>query len=167
MTRLLACLCVAGLGLVLGPVAAGLSPRLGQSAGLTEAHPEGCGDSSEAAEPTLAEARQRWLRGNYEEARAAYRTLAAQERFRAAAAVGLSRVDEAQGRYDDAWNVLADTLSAVPNDADLLARRAELAYTLGRIDLAEKAVAAALAARDDHLLARFVRAQLKRDRGDL
>src|SRR5262249_28453371 len=138
MTRLLACVCLAGLALP-GP----------------------------AAEPTLAEARQRWLRGNFEEARTAYRTLLAQEQFRVAAAVGLRRVDEAQRRDDDARKVLAEALSAAPQDADLLARQAELAYTLGRWDEADKAVAAALAVNEDHLLARFVRAQLKRDRGDL
>jgi hypothetical protein len=44
-----------------------------------------------AAPPTLKEARQRWLRGNYGEARDLFETLAKDAKLRPAAPVGLSR----------------------------------------------------------------------------
>src|SRR2546421_8347026 len=56
-----------------------------------------------AAEPvTPAEARERWLRGNCEEARADYEALAKDPTHKAAAAVGLSRVLQSQGQYEQA-----------------------------------------------------------------
>jgi tetratricopeptide (TPR) repeat protein len=139
-TRLLACLCLCGL--------AGFAP-------------------ADATAPTLAEARSRWLHGNYDEARSAYTALAAAPKDRPAAAIGLSRVLESVGDYDGALRAIDDALGANAKDAELHARRAELLYLRGRWDDAEKAVADALKEKPDHLRARFVRAQITRDRGDL
>src|SRR5262249_19999479 len=58
-------------------------------------------------------------------------------------------------------------LKDLPKDADLNARRAEVLYLRGRWDDAVKAAEQALAARADHFLGRWVRAQVYRDRGDI
>src|SRR5438309_1069725 len=83
-----------------------------------------------AVGPTLAEARQRWLRGNYEEARALYETLAKDAFGRspkdityAAAVIGVSRSLQSQGEYDKALDVIDAALKSNNSDADLLARR--------------------------------------------
>src|SRR5438876_5579900 len=52
--------------------------------------------------PTLKEARQRWLRGNYEEARGKYETLAQDAKQKVPATIGLSRALQSQGEYDKA-----------------------------------------------------------------
>ncbi len=117
--------------------------------------------------PTLQEARQRWLRGNYEEAVELYTDLAKDTKNRVPATVGLSRALQSKGEYDRALDVLDATLKDSPKDADLSARRAEVLYLRGRWDDAEKAADLALQGKPDHFLARWVRAQVYNDRGDL
>jgi tetratricopeptide (TPR) repeat protein len=117
--------------------------------------------------PTPAAARQRWLRGNYAEARALYEQLANDPNHRVAAAVGLSRGWESDGEYDKAAAAVDDALKAAPNQPDLLARRAELHFLRGRLADALRDAEAAIAKRDDQFLARWVRARVFRDRGDL
>src|SRR5579883_1071854 len=119
-----------------------------------------------AAPPTLKEARERWLRGNYGEAREMFETLAKDAKQRPAATVGLSRALESEGEYDEALEVVAAALKDHPKDASLLARQAELLYLRGRWDEAEKAANAAIEAAKDQFLARWVRAQIYRDRSD-
>jgi len=119
------------------------------------------------AAPTLKDARTRWLRGNYEEALEAYDQIAKDEKTRAAAALGVSRVHESLGEYDKALGAVEAALKAEPKNADLLGRRAELLFGRGKWDDADKAVEAALAANKNQLTARWVQAQLLRDRGDL
>jgi tetratricopeptide (TPR) repeat protein len=120
-----------------------------------------------AAPPTLKEARQRWLSGNYGEARELFETLAKDAKLRPAAAVGLSRALESEGEYDKALDAVEAALKDHPKDAGLLARQAELLYLRGRWDEAEKAANAAIDAGRDQFLARWVRAQIYRERGDL
>ncbi len=117
--------------------------------------------------PSLQTARQRWLRGNYDEARAQYEALAKDAQHHAAAVAGISRTWQSQGEYDKALAVLDTALRDLPKDADLLARRAELLYLRGRWQDAEQAADKALAAQNDHFLARWIRAQVYRDRADL
>src|SRR5258707_5098 len=81
--------------------------------------------------PTLKDARQRWLRGNYEEAEALYETLAKDAKLKPAATIGLSRVLQSQGEYDKALDVVDAALKDSPEHADLLARRAEVLYLRG------------------------------------
>jgi tetratricopeptide (TPR) repeat protein len=126
-----------------------------------------CAAPALAAGPSLKEARERWLRGNYDEARAAYEELLKGAKDRPAAAVGLSRALQSQGEYDKALSVLDAALKDAPKDAVLLARRAELLYTRGRWDDAEKAADAAVESDKDNFLAHWVQAQTYRDRGDL
>jgi tetratricopeptide (TPR) repeat protein len=115
---------------------------------------------------TLKEARERWLRGSYGEARELYETLAKDAKQRAAATVGLSRALESEGEYEKALEVVTAALQEIPKDAVLLARQAELLYERGRWDEAEKSANAALDANKEQFLARWVRAQIYRDRGD-
>jgi tetratricopeptide (TPR) repeat protein len=128
-----------------------------------------------AAPPSLKEARQRWLSGNYGEAREMFEALAKDAKLRPAATVGLSRALESEGEYDKALDVLAAALKDHPKDAGLLARQAELLYLRSRWDEAEKAANAAIDAHSHAdrgneggaFLARWIRAQIYRDRGDM
>jgi tetratricopeptide (TPR) repeat protein len=123
--------------------------------------------ASLSAATTLKEARLRWLKGNYEEAQSAYEDLAKKARTRSPATIGLSRTLQSQGEYDKALAVVEKALKALPKDADLLARKAEVLYLRGRWAEAEKAANAAIARNSRHFGARWVRAQVIRDRGDL
>jgi tetratricopeptide (TPR) repeat protein len=116
---------------------------------------------------SLKEARQRWLRGNNEEARAKYAAVLEKEPKNTVAVVGISRTYSSQGDYDKALVVVETALKTVPGSADLLARQAEVLYLRGRWDDAEKAAAAALKVARDHFRGRWIRAQIYRDRGDL
>lgn len=118
------------------------------------------------AESPLQEARQRWLKGNYEEAREQYEMLLKDDKLAAAAAVGLSRALESSGEYDQAVSVIEKAIPGAPRDIGLLARHAEVLYLRGRWDEATRAVDAALAVDKDNFQARWVQAQLYRDRGE-
>jgi tetratricopeptide (TPR) repeat protein len=117
--------------------------------------------------PSLKEARQRWLRGNYEEARSIYEALAKDAKQATLAAVGLSRTLQSQGEYDKALEVLDAALRENPHSADLQAGRADLLYLRGRWNDAAQTAEKALALKPEHFLARWIRAQVARDRGDL
>jgi cellulose synthase operon protein C len=117
------------------------------------------------AQPTLKEARDEWLQGNYAEAREMYETLAKDVKLRQAATLGLSRALESQGEYDKAMKALDAALKDMPKDADLLARQAELYHLRGRWEEAAKSAQAALEANKDNFLAHWVLAEVQRDRG--
>jgi tetratricopeptide (TPR) repeat protein len=117
--------------------------------------------------PTLKEARQRWLRGNYEEARSLYEELAKDAKHKTPATIGISKALQSKGEYDKALDLIESALKDNAADVDLLARQAELLYLRGRWEDAEKSVVEALKASKDHLLARWVQAQIQWDRGDL
>ncbi|MFM7151913.1 MAG: tetratricopeptide repeat protein [Gemmataceae bacterium] len=125
----------------------------------------GIGGTLSAAD--LAEARLRLLKGNYEEAREQYEELLADAKTAPAAALGISRVHQARGEYDPALAVVDKALSQAARNADLLARRGELLHLAGRWDEALKAADEALTVDARHLAARWVRAQVLRDRGDI
>jgi len=120
-----------------------------------------------ADEPTLKSARQRWLRGNYAEARGQFEKLIKNGKSQAPAAIGLSLTWQSEGAYDKALIALDAALKDLPRDADLLARRAELLYLRGRWKEAEETAEKAIAIKKNHFQARWVRAQVYRDRGDL
>ncbi|HTU88807.1 MAG TPA: tetratricopeptide repeat protein [Gemmataceae bacterium] len=119
------------------------------------------------APPTLKKARELWLRGNYGEAREMFETLAKDAKLRPTATIGLSRALESEGEYDKALAAVEAALKDNTKDAGLLARQAELLYLRGRWDEAEKAANAAIDASKDQFLARWIRAQIYRDRGDM
>lgn len=120
-----------------------------------------------AESPKLAEARQRWLRGNYDEARALYKNLAEDPKQRDPAAIGISKTWQSQGEYDKALAAIEAALKENAKSASLQARRAELLHLRGRWEDAAKAAAEALTLDKDHFLAHWIEAQLARDRGDL
>jgi tetratricopeptide (TPR) repeat protein len=127
----------------------------------------GAVSSTLAGGPTLKEARQRLLRGNYAEARELYTALIKDARQRVPATIGLSRAMESEGEYDQAQTTIDTALKDLPRNADLLGRRAELLYLRGRWNDAEKAAATALAIQEDHFPARWVLGQVYRDRGEV
>ena len=100
--------------------------------------------------PTLREARQRWLHGNYEEARSIYEALAKDAKQKTVAAFGLSRTLQSQGEYDQALEVLDTALRENAASADLHAGRAELLYLRGRWSDALQAAEKALALKQEH-----------------
>lgn len=116
--------------------------------------------------PSLQSARQRWLHGNCAEAREQYETLARDAKLKSAAAIGVSRCWQSEGEYDKALAAIDAALANAPKDADLHAGRAELLHLRGRWKDADAACGRALAVNKDHLLARWVRAQVLRDRGE-
>jgi tetratricopeptide (TPR) repeat protein len=119
------------------------------------------------AAPTVQEARQRWLKGNYEEAQSLFEELLKDAKNRSVATVGLSRTLESQGEYDKALGVVETALKDAPKDANLLARRAEILYTRGRWKEAREAADSALAANPKQFAAHWVRVQVFRDQGEL
>jgi tetratricopeptide (TPR) repeat protein len=126
-----------------------------------------CFASLALAEPTLKEARERWLRGNYGEARELFEALAKDAKQRSASTVGISRTLESEGEYDKSLEVVEAALRDDAKDAVLLARKAEILYSRGRWDEAEKTANAAVDGDKNQFLARWVRAQIYRDRGDM
>ena len=122
---------------------------------------------AEPAPPTMRQARELWLRGNYGEAREMFEALAKDAKLRPAATIGLSRALESEGEYDKALSAVEAALKDSPKDAALLARQAKLLYVRGRWDEAEKVANAAIDAGKDQFLARWIRAQIYRDRGDM
>jgi tetratricopeptide (TPR) repeat protein len=126
-----------------------------------------CAAAAPAAPPSLKDARERWLKGNYEEALAQYEELAKDAKNKTAATIGVSLCLQSQGEYDKALAAIDAVLKDATKDHALLARRAELLYLRGRWDEAEKAAEAALSTNKEQFLARWVRAQIYRDRGDL
>jgi cellulose synthase operon protein C len=85
-------------------------------------------------EGPLAEARQRWLRGNYDEARAAYEKLLDDEKLRGRAAIGIARSWQSVGDDAKALEVIEAALKKDDKDPNLLAARADLLFDLGRWD---------------------------------
>jgi len=118
------------------------------------------------ADTSLPEARLRWLHGNYDEARALYEELTKDAKLKSPAAIGVSQCWQSQGEYDKALEVIEKALGDSPKDAALNARHAELLYLRGRWDDAVKAVTKALDENKNQLLARWVRVQVLRDRGE-
>jgi len=115
---------------------------------------------------TLQDARQRYLHGNYEEARELYEPLAKEPAQKVPGTIGLSRTLQSQGQYDRALEVVEAALKGLETSADLLARRAELLYLRGRWSEAEQSAATALRSKPDNFLARWVRGQIYRDQAD-
>src|SRR5438093_467000 len=104
--------------------------------------------------PSVKEAHQRWLQGNYEEARSLYEELAKDAKQKPSATVGVSRTLQSQGEYDKALEVLDAALRDHAASADLHGRRAEILYLRGQWTDAEQAAEKALALKPAHFLAR-------------
>jgi tetratricopeptide (TPR) repeat protein len=139
-----------------------------------KAHPMACLlliglAATAAAEPTLKDARERWLKGNYAEAQELYEDLAKVKEpgNQAAAVIGLSLALESQGEYEKALDLVEKAVKDLAKEVPLLAHRAEMLRFRGRWDDADKAAEVALSCEKDNFLARWVKTQIARDRGDL
>ncbi|QEL16041.1 tetratricopeptide repeat protein [Limnoglobus roseus] len=115
----------------------------------------------------LAEARQRLNKGNYAEARAEYTKHLGDENVGPAAAVGIANAWRAEGEYPKAFEAVADAMKAHEKNADLLATRADLLYDQGKWDEATADSDAAIKLKESHFLARWVKARITRDKGDM
>lgn len=116
----------------------------------------------------LTEARERLLKGNYEEARTCFAEVAKQEpKLAPQAAVGIAQTHREVGDYDTAKSVLDDALKNAADHPDLLAARADLEYELGKWDAAATDAAAAIKGKENQLLARWTQARVLRETGDL
>ena len=123
--------------------------------------------STLADDATLKEAKKLRLRGNYEEAIELYEKLAKKAETEVVATIGQSKVMQSQGEYDKALDLIDSQLKKHSKNADLLGRRAELLLLRGRWDDAMQAAEAALKEKSDQFNARWVRAQLYRDKGEI
>src|SRR5205823_2300589 len=108
-----------------------------------------------------------WLRGNFEEARAAYQKHLGDEKLRPQAAVGVARTYLSVGDPQKALTAVEDALMLDATDPDLLAARADLFFTMGRWEDASKVAEDVIKRKPDHFLARWVRARLLRDTGEV
>jgi tetratricopeptide (TPR) repeat protein len=115
----------------------------------------------------LAEARTRLNKGNYAEARAEYAKHLADEKLGPAAAVGIAHAWQAEGEYAKAVEAVEAALKKHDKNADLLAARGDLLFEAGKWDAAAADADAAIKLKDDHFLARWVKAKLARDKGDV
>src|SRR5262249_55714076 len=98
-----------------------------------------CAAGLVAREPTLKEARARWLGGNYAEALDKYRALLKDAKTSVDGAIGVSCCLQSEGEYDKALEAVEEALKDRPRDARLLARQAEVLYLRGRWEAAAKA----------------------------
>jgi tetratricopeptide (TPR) repeat protein len=116
----------------------------------------------------LAEARQRLLRGNLDEALAQYQELAKDEKLRVPATIGIARTLEAQGEYAKAREAVQNLLKeeAFAANADLLSVNAELLYLSGQWEPALQAAESAIKLKKEAFLARWVKSRILRDKGD-
>src|SRR5207247_4488400 len=76
---------------------------------LSASSPSVLGDSG-----GLKEARQRWLHGNYEEARELYQAAAKEPKQYEAAIIGVSQTWESQGEYDKALEAIDGAIKEHP-----------------------------------------------------
>lgn len=112
---------------------------------------------------SLAEARERFLRGNYAEAQALYeKALPAPT-----ATLGLCRVLQAQGEYAQALAKLDAACKAEPKHAELQAARALALADMGRDNDAAAALKLALEAKPDLVLGHWIAYRLAWTKGDL
>ena len=115
----------------------------------------------------VAEARQRLQRGNVAEARAGFEELAKNEKHAAKAAIGIAQCWRIEGENSKALAALDDAIKAAAENPDLRAHRADLLFALGQWDDALKDAEAVIAKHEKHFLARWVRARIIRDKGDV
>jgi tetratricopeptide (TPR) repeat protein len=129
-------------------------------------HSAGVQPPEKKADP-FAEPHKRLQRGNYAEARAGFEALAKDAKLAPRAAVGIAAAWRAEGEAGQALAVLDDAIKAAPDDPEPLAHRADLLYSLGKWDDALKDAEAVLAKHEKQFLARWVKARILRDKGDM
>jgi tetratricopeptide (TPR) repeat protein len=113
---------------------------------------------------SLKDSRTAFQRGNYAEAEEDFTLLLKDPDLRVPASLGLSQALEAQGK--NALPPIENALKSRPKEPELLARKAELLYEHGDWDAALTTAKAAIAAKGDNFLARWVVGQIYRDQGE-
>src|ERR1700722_6614066 len=111
--------------------------------------------------------KQRLQRGNYAEARAGYEELIKTEKSPIAAIVGLADCFRVGGEYSEALETLDTGLKTHSDNPVLLRPRPDLYFFLGKSDEASKDAETAIKQQEKNFLARWVRARLLRDKGDI
>lgn len=128
----------------------------------------GCGGRASAQPKVEYPAlKQRLQRGNYAEALAGYDELAKGDKPPPAAFVGQAACHRALGDTLKALDALDAGLKLHADHPELLAHRADLLYSLGKWDDATKDAGTAIKKDANQFLARWVRARVLRDKGDL
>lgn len=115
----------------------------------------------------LAGPKQRLQRGNYAEARDGFAAAASDPKLAPRAAIGIATAWRMEGENGKAMAVLDDAIKASPDHSDLRANRADLLFALGKWDDARADADAVISKDAKHFLARWVRARLLRDKGDM
>ena len=111
--------------------------------------------------------KQRLQRGNYAEALAGFDEHAKADKPQPAAFAGQAACYRALGDTTKALDAVDAGLKAAADNPDLLALRADVFYSLGKWEDATKDAEAAIKKQADHFQARWVRARILRDKGDL
>ncbi|WP_020469275.1 tetratricopeptide repeat protein [Zavarzinella formosa] len=114
----------------------------------------------------LSEARQRWLHGNYDEARTAFEKLLDDKEYGVPASIGLARSWLEVGDVAKARLALEAADKRTPKNPDIRAWLANLDYDIGNWDDALKTAEEVIKAEPEHFIARWVRARYYRDTGD-
>ncbi len=105
-------------------------------------------------------ARVHFQKGRIEEALEVYEQLRETAAVQAKVSFGLSQVYQAQVKWKEATQVLNQTVKAVPKDARLWARLAEVQFLQGRYRAAEESSKTAIQIEGDQVLARLVLADV-------
>jgi tetratricopeptide (TPR) repeat protein len=116
----------------------------------------------------LAKPRLLALHGNYEEARDAYEAAVKKDAALAPyAAIGIADTYRWEGDSNKGVAILDTAKKDFPENPDLLAARADHLYGIGRAIDAEKDADAAIAKKEGQLLARWTKARILNERGDI
>ncbi|MGL6074207.1 MAG: tetratricopeptide repeat protein [Fimbriiglobus sp.] len=119
------------------------------------------------APSAFAEARQRRLKGNYDEARTAYEAVAKKdEKLRPQALLGIARTYADAADFATAQKLIAEAVTAFPNDATLLGFKAHLQFERGQWTEAKQTAETALAKNTNELLARWTLARVLDAQGE-
>ena len=128
----------------------------------------GRADDNSSAEP-LNSARSLFQHGNYDDALAAYEKLtkSSDKAVHTAAVIGVSRVHESRGDWEDAATVVTQAIESDKQNANLWGRLSELLFRTGQYEDTRKSVDQALSLDSEQLAARLIDAHLNREMGKL
>jgi len=112
----------------------------------------------------LDQARKLLLTGKLEEAKDEYQELLKDPKFAQTATIGLSKINEEQGDLNTALKLISDLKNP---SADVYGRMAELHFLTGQWSNAEASATSALLQNPNHLQARWVKAKILWEGGDI
>lgn len=112
----------------------------------------------------LQEAQTRLMRGNYEEARAGFEKLLSEPETTIRASLGLAQSWLEVGDLAKARKILE---AANTKNLDIKSAIADIEYQAGNWDTALKSAEEVIKTKNDHFLARWIRARIIRDTGDV